>query len=131
LAKIVAGEIDAQENPLTNTVTYGAHKFHRFHTLSSHFYISRPIFVQRAAYDAWPADLREAMRDAVRDAVVFQRGLHGAEEVEARAAIEALRCEIVELTPHERQAFAAAVDPIYGEARQLYGDDLFDLVKGR
>src|SRR5262249_16010263 len=28
---IKAGEIDAQENPLTNTVTYGVHKFHRFH----------------------------------------------------------------------------------------------------
>ena len=44
---IKAGEIDAQENPLTNTVTYGVHKFHRFHTISNHFYISRPIFLHR------------------------------------------------------------------------------------
>src|SRR6266571_6687698 len=34
---IAAGTIDAQENPLANTVTYGAHKFHRFHTLTGHF----------------------------------------------------------------------------------------------
>ena len=47
LAMIPKGEIDAQENPLTNTVTYGVHKFHRFHTLSNHFYISRPIFLHR------------------------------------------------------------------------------------
>src|SRR5215475_11299628 len=53
IAMIVGGELDAQENPLTNTVTYGVHKFHRFHTLTSHFYISRPIFVYRAAFDAW------------------------------------------------------------------------------
>jgi len=39
IAKITAGEIDAQENPLSNTVTYGVHKFHRFHTLTNHFYI--------------------------------------------------------------------------------------------
>ena len=32
---IKASEIDAQENPLTNTVTYGVHKFHRFHTISN------------------------------------------------------------------------------------------------
>ena len=32
---IEAGEIDAQENPLANTVTYGVHKFHRFHTFST------------------------------------------------------------------------------------------------
>jgi TRAP-type C4-dicarboxylate transport system substrate-binding protein len=129
LAKIAAGEIDAQENPLTNTVTYGAHKFHHFHTLSNHFYISRPIFVQRTAYDTWPKDLRDAVRGAVQDAIVFQRGLHGVEEADARRAIEAQGCEIVELTPREHQAFAAAVDPIYGEARRLYGDDLFERVK--
>src|SRR5579862_7060582 len=55
---IVGGELDAQENPLTNTVTYGVHTFHRFHALTSHFYISRPIFVHRAAFDAWPEDLQ-------------------------------------------------------------------------
>src|SRR5262249_12176731 len=43
IAMVSAGTIDAQENPLSNTVTYGVHKFHRFHTLSNHFYISRPI----------------------------------------------------------------------------------------
>ncbi len=47
IAMIKAGDIDAQENPLSNTVTYGVHKFHRFHSLTGHFYISRPIFVHR------------------------------------------------------------------------------------
>src|SRR5215813_1112164 len=54
ISAITKGEIDAQENPLSNTVTYGVHKFHRFHTLSNHFYISRPIFLHRPTYDAWP-----------------------------------------------------------------------------
>src|ERR1700687_127470 len=58
---ITTATIDAQENPLSNTVTYGVHKFHRFHTLSNHFYISRPLFVYRTAFDNWPADLRDAM----------------------------------------------------------------------
>ena len=49
LALIVSGKIDAQENPLANTVTYGAHKYHPFHTLTGHFYISRPIFICRRA----------------------------------------------------------------------------------
>jgi TRAP-type transport system periplasmic protein len=70
---IVAGTIDAQENPLSNTVTYGVHKFHRFHTLSNHFYISRPIFLHRPAFDAWPADVQRAMRNAITDAIAFQR----------------------------------------------------------
>ncbi len=80
LAMIPKGEIDAQENPLTNTVTYGVHKFHRFHTLSNHFYISRPIFLHRPTFESWPHDLQEAMREAVTDAVAFQRELHVQEE---------------------------------------------------
>ena len=129
IAMIVAGEFDAQENPLSNTVTYGVHKFHRFHTLTSHFYISRPIFVHRAAFDAWPDDLQAAMRSAVKDAIAFQRDLHVREEEEARAAIAAAGCEIVELTADEHNAFAAAVKPIYGEARRQYGETLFGLAE--
>jgi TRAP-type transport system periplasmic protein len=127
IAMIKAGELDAQENPLTNTVTYGVHKFHRFHTLTSHFYISRPVFVHRAAFDSWPDDLQAAMRDAVTEAIAFQRDLHEHEEEEARTAIAAAGCEIAELTAAENDAFAAAVQPIYGEARRQYGDELMVL----
>ncbi len=127
IAMIKGGELDAQENPLTNTVTYGVHKFHRFHTLTSHFYISRPVFVHRAAFDAWPDDLKAAMRSAVTEAISFQRDLHEHEEEEARAAIVAAGCEIADMTAPEHAAFAAAVRPIYGEARRQYGDDLLAL----
>src|SRR5260221_805833 len=108
IAMIVAGELDAQENPLSNTVTYGVHKFHRFHTLTSHFYISRPIFVHRAAFDAWPGDLQAAMRSAVTDAIAFQRDLHVREEEEARTAIAAAGCEVAELTADRPNAVAGA-----------------------
>ena len=69
IAMIKAGTLDAQENPLANTVTYGVHKFHKFHTLTSHFYISRPIFLHRTSFDAWPDDLQRAMQTAVTQAV--------------------------------------------------------------
>ena len=126
---IKAGEIDAQENPLTNTVTYGVHKFHRFHTISNHFYISRPIFLHRPTFDGWPADLKEAMQRAVTESVAFQRELHVKEEEDAENAIKAEGCEIVELDSAQHDAFAAAVQPIYAEARKLLGDELFNLAK--
>src|SRR5947208_4541197 len=130
IAMIAAGTIDAQENPLSNTVTYGVHKFHRFHTLSNHFYISRPIFLHRTAFDAWPADLQRAMRSAIADAVAFQRELHVEEEEQARQAISAQGCEIVELTAADHDAFAAAVAPLLREARQIFGPALLDLMAG-
>ena len=66
IAMIKAGTLDAQENPLANTVTYGVHKFHKFHTLSNHFYISRPIFFHRPSFEAWPDELKSAMQRAVK-----------------------------------------------------------------
>jgi TRAP-type C4-dicarboxylate transport system substrate-binding protein len=103
-------------------VNYGVHKFHRFHTLSNHFYISRPIFVHRPSFEGWPENLQLAMQGAAADAIAFQRDLHVREEEDARRAIEAAHGEIVELTPEEHRAFAAAVKPIYAETRGQYGD---------
>jgi TRAP-type C4-dicarboxylate transport system substrate-binding protein len=126
IAAIKGGTIDAQENPFANTVTYGVHKFHRYHAVTNHFYISRPIFLHRAAFDAWPERLQQAMEEAVAAAVLFQRNLAVVEDKEARAAIEAQGCEITELTSDQLEAFAAAVRPIYGDAREVYPRRILD-----
>ena len=128
IAAIKAGTIDAQENPFANTVTYGVHKFHHFHTVTNHFYISRPIFLHRPAFDAWPPDLQRAMRDAVKRAIAFQRELAIEEDREARAAVEAAGCEITELTAGEHGQFRAAVTPLLNEARGTYGGKMFAMI---
>ena len=128
LPAIKAGMIDAQENPFFNTVTYGVHKLHRFHTASNHFYLSRPIFFHRASFDAWPKAVQEEMRAAVRDAVAFQRELHVKEEEDSMAAIRAEGGTIVELAASEHKAFVDAVTPLYGEARTQYDRELLSLV---
>jgi len=129
IAGIKAGTLDAQENPFANTVTYGVHKFHRFHTVTNHFYISRPIFLHRPSFDGWPGALQNAMRDAVIPAVALQRDLATAEDREARAAIAAGGGEITELTADEHAQFRAAVAPLLDEARGSFGRKLFDLIE--
>jgi TRAP-type C4-dicarboxylate transport system substrate-binding protein len=128
IAAIKAGTIDAQENPFANTVTYGVHKFHRFHTVTNHFYISRPIFLHRPAFDGWPQDLQHATRTAIERAVAFQRELAIEEDRASRAAILAEGCEITELTASEHAKFRDAVAPLTAEARGTYGQKLFDMV---
>ena len=128
IAMIKAGTLDAQENPFANTVTYGVHKFHRFHTITNHFYLSRPIFLYRTAFDAWPVRLQQVMREAVRAAVLFQRDLAGVEDQEARTAIRNEGCEITELSADQHQAFSAAVRPIYSEARRAYPAEILNLL---
>lgn len=128
IAMIKAGTLDAQENPLANTVTYGVHKFHKFHTLTSHFYISRPVFLHRASFESWPDDFQRAMQDAVTESVAFQRKLAVEEHDASRKAIEDAGCEIVELNAQEHAAFVAAVQPLLGDARKMYGDEMFKML---
>lgn len=128
IVAVKAGTLDAQENPFLNTVTYGVHNFHKFHTATNHFYLSRPIFLHRPSFDAWPRELQDELRAAVGDAVAYQRELHVKEEEDSVVAIRKAGGEILELTPDQHKAFVTAVTPIYGEARSQYGRELLGLV---
>jgi len=128
IAGVKAGTVDAQENPFSNTVTYGVYKFHKFHTESSHVYLSRPIFLHRQSFEGWPEDLQDAMRRAIGDAVILQRDLAVEESIRARGLIESEGGEIIELTADEHAQFVAAVAPVHEDFRKAHGDALFDLV---
>ena len=127
IERIKAGTLDAQENPFANTVTYGVHNFHKFHTASNHFYISRPIFTHRDTVDGWPLELKSALYKAAREAIQYQRQLSEQEAIDARLAIEQQGCEICDLTADELTKFRDAVRPQYDDARAVFGDELFQL----
>jgi TRAP-type C4-dicarboxylate transport system substrate-binding protein len=128
LEAVVSGKVDAQENPLANTVDYGAHKVHRYHTLTGHCYLSRGIYMNRAEFERWPKELQQGIQRAAREAVLAQRDLAVEEEHEARKAIEAAGGEVVEISPAQRAAFARAVKPLHDEARKRFGDEVFAMV---
>ena len=131
IAKIVSGEVDAQENPLSNTMTYGVHKVHNHVTLTGTFYGARGIYAHKATFDGWPAGLQQAVRESVREAILFQR--EAAEEVEHdyRREMEKLGIAFVDLTPAERDAFQKAAAPILEEAKKKLGGKLLALAAKR
>jgi TRAP-type C4-dicarboxylate transport system substrate-binding protein len=129
LEAVVSGAVDAQENPLANTVDYRAHQVHRYHTLTSHCYLSRGIYLNRTAFEGWPKRLQLAMAQAAREAILVQRTLAEEEEQIARRAIEDAGGEIVELTTDERAAFARAVKPLHDEMRARFGEEMFALAR--
>ena len=68
------------------------------------------------------------MKDAVREATAYQRGLAVEEENVSQQALVTENCEITELVDVERDAFRAAVAPMYDEARKIFGNTMFDLL---
>lgn len=122
LRRIPAGLIDAQENPLANTVTYGIHNYHKFHTITNHAYLSRPIFFHKQTFDSWPIELQEEMQNAITNAVAYQRNLHDEEELDAARVIEESGGEIITLTGDEIEPFRSAIEPLYSQARDIHSE---------
>jgi TRAP-type transport system periplasmic protein len=124
LDAIRSGKLQAEENPFSNMVTYGIHRYQRYYTASNHFYVSRPIFAHRPTFDAWPADLRKTLSSIVGDAVRSQRKEHDREEEDAIRTIQEAGGQISRLAPRERSLFVAAVKPLYDDAKTRFDQDL-------
>jgi C4-dicarboxylate-binding protein DctP len=129
VAKVKSGEIDAQENPLTNTYRFGTYHYHRHITLTGHFFGMVLVMINEAIFEAWPADIQQAVQASVDVATKAQRGFAQAEDDEVMAALDPAENDVVELSEAERYAFQAAVAPLVAKHRALLGDRLFELVE--
>jgi tripartite ATP-independent transporter DctP family solute receptor len=111
-AAIASGAVDAQENPLTNTLNFGLHRTHRHISMTSHFFGVALVLANRAKFDGWSADTRQLVGQAVATATRAQRGFATGEDVDCLARLKADGCEIVTADAIDRPAFEAAVADI-------------------
>ena len=111
-AAIASGAVDAQENPLTNTLNFGLHRTHRHISMTSHFFGVALVLANRANFDGWPADTRQLVGKAVATATRAQRGFATGEDVDCLARLQADGCGIVTADAIDRPAFEAAVAEI-------------------
>jgi TRAP-type C4-dicarboxylate transport system substrate-binding protein len=101
---VETGEVDAQENPLTNTVNFGLHKTHKHLSLTSHFHGVALLLANRAWFEALAPAARSAVLAAAADATAVQR--QWAIEEDA-LCLERLKAEGVAIVPAEEIDFAA------------------------
>ncbi|WP_164730423.1 TRAP transporter substrate-binding protein [Pelagibacterium montanilacus] len=120
---VANGTVDAQENPMTNSVLFGLHAYHKHLTLTGHFF-GVALFLCNAEWlDALPADVREAVRKAALTATAHQRHLAEAQDTEALAELRSADVAIVE---PDRAAFRAACAPIIDKERAGLPDALLE-----
>ncbi|MBT3353136.1 MAG: TRAP transporter substrate-binding protein [Nitrospinaceae bacterium] len=128
LAMMESGELDAQENPLANTAAYGMHRFHDHITMTGHFYAARGIFANRDAVDSWPSEVRAAVNESIREAIIFQREAAREEEIKMRGELESEGISFIELSSEERARFKEAVSPVVDQARKEIPGTLFQML---
>ena len=118
------GTVDAQDNPLTNIRNFGFLEYHRWITLTGHFFGSAALLCHAPSYESWPAAVRTAVDEAAAAATDAQRAFASAEDEAVLAEIDPLQNEIIHLTENERAAFVAAVKPLVDAQRERFGAKL-------
>jgi TRAP-type C4-dicarboxylate transport system substrate-binding protein len=122
----IAGErFQAQDNPLTNIYNFGVHHYHRYITLSGHFWGASALVCNAAHYRGWPPEVRAAVDGAAREATAYQRQLAAAEDALILARLDPARNDVIRLTEAERAAFLRAVEPVLGKYRRELDPRLF------
>ena len=123
--QIAGDRFDAQENPLTNTYNFGVHHYHRYLTLTGHFFGATVMICNAQHYAGWPPEVRAAVDEAARQATALQLELAAAEDEQILAKFDPAENEVIHLTDAERAAFVAAVQPVLARYRGELDPQLF------
>lgn len=86
---VATGEVDAQENPLTNAVIFKLYQHHRFVSLTGHLFGAALLLCNAAWFDALPRAAADALVEASVAATTAQRGFATDEDTTALAALRA------------------------------------------
>ena len=123
--EIAGPTFDAQDNPLTNIFNFGVHNYHRYITLTGHFFGATVMICNEDHYQSWPPELQAAVNEAAREATVLQRRLAAAEDTEVLAKLDPRANEVIHLTAAEHAAFVDAVQPVCAKYRKELDPKLF------
>ena len=121
------GVVDGQENTWSNIYTQKMHEVQKYATVTNHGYIGYVVVVNKKFWDGLPADIRDQLEKAMKEATAFGNGQSAKENDDALEEIKkAGKTEIVTLTPEQDAAMRKAMEPVYKDVASRVGQPLID-----
>lgn len=121
-------DVDAQENPLANTVAYGVHRVHGHVTMSAHLYGARGLFAHGETYRSLDPAMRAVVDEAVSAAVGAQREAARRIEEDLRSDLAREGVQFVDGIDVDRTAFIERSSPAMDLARSQIPPGMAELV---
>ena len=106
------GRVDAQENPLTNMLTFGLDQWHRHVSLTAHIYGVVLLVANGTWFDALPEAGRSRLREGAHHAAALQRQLAAEEDATGLGILAARGIEVLGQDRIDLAAFVAATDRV-------------------
>jgi C4-dicarboxylate-binding protein DctP len=121
------GVVDGQENTWSNIYTQKMHEVQKYITETNHGYIGYVVIVNKKFWDDLPADIRDPLTKAMKEATDFNNTQSQKENEDALAEIrKSGKSEIIKLTPEQDEAMRKAMEPVYKDAASRIGQPLID-----
>lgn len=108
-ARIASGEIDAQENPLTNVVQFGIHQHHRHVSLTGHVFGVALLVCHAPWFANLPPAVSDSLLASCGDATRLQREMAAQEDEIALKTLESVGAAILGPGDLDMAAFRTAV----------------------
>lgn len=110
-----SGAVDAQEHPIEITYSAKFYEVQKHLTMTRHAFTAMPVVLNKAKFDALPADQQKVLMDAAQDAKSFQRALNQKSEANIIAELRKSGMSVIE--NFDPAAFKAAMGD---ELRKTY-----------
>ena len=121
------GKVDAQENPLTNTLNFGIHETHRHILLTRHLLGVALVLFNAARLAGLSPDERAGLQRAVDRATTAQRRFAEEDDDICSAELRAQGVEVTELDDSQRTAFREATSAEVEVTRASFSPELREL----
>ncbi len=123
------GVVDGTENPPSNLYTQKMFEVQKFVTNSDHGYLGYAVIVNKAFWDGLPADIREALDEAMAETTVYANEIARQENSDALAKVKASgKSEIIELTPEQKTQWKKRLAPVHQQMADRVGKDLIQSI---
>jgi C4-dicarboxylate-binding protein DctP len=121
------GVVDGSENTPSNMYTQKHHEVQKYLTLSDHGYIGYAVIANKKFWDGLPADVKPQVEKAMADSTAYANEISGKENEEALAEMKKSgKTEFISLTPEQKAAWKAALDPVYKDMASRVGKDVIE-----
>jgi C4-dicarboxylate-binding protein DctP len=121
------GVVDAQENTASNIYTQKFDEVQKYTTLTNHGYIGYIVVVNKKFWDGLPADIREQLTRAMKEATDYTNEIARLENEEALQEIKKKgRSQIIIPTEAETTQMRKAMEPIYADMAARVGRSVID-----
>lgn len=122
------GTVDGQENPVTLILNAKFNEVQKHISLTRHAFTSAPLAMNKAKFEAMPADLRGVLEEAARETARAQRRMNEDTETSSLEALRKSGMQVVE-TPDRDSFSRACAAEVEKEFVAKYGTETLDAIR--